>query len=105
MSPRREPRAIAESLRAVRARAEPRTLLGAAQTSWREAVGERIAREAQPVREREGVLTIACSAATWSQELDLLQNDLLERLNRELEPRRVEKLRFVVGESSGSDPL
>jgi hypothetical protein len=27
------------------------------------------------------VLTIACRSATWAQELDLLQQELLERLN------------------------
>jgi hypothetical protein len=27
------------------------------------------------------VVTIACRSATWAQELDLLQEELLERLN------------------------
>ena len=31
--------------------------------------------------ERDGVVTIACRSATWAQELDLLQEELLERLN------------------------
>jgi Dna[CI] antecedent DciA-like protein len=30
------------------------------------------------------VLTVACGAATWAQELDLLQGELLERLNSAL---------------------
>ena len=34
--------------------------------------------------EREGVVTVACRSATWAQELDLLQGDILERLNRAL---------------------
>jgi predicted nucleic acid-binding Zn ribbon protein len=33
------------------------------------------------VAERDGVVTIACRSATWAQELDLLQQQLLERLN------------------------
>ena len=37
-----------------------------------------------PVSEREGVVTIACRSATWAQELDLMQNELLESLLREL---------------------
>ena len=41
------------------------------------------------MRERDGVVTVGCRAATWAQELDLLQDELLERLNRALEPRRV----------------
>ena len=75
------------------------------QSAWRPAVGERIAREAHPVRERDGIVTISCLAATWAQELDLLQAELLEGLNRELAPRRVSSLRFQVGESSTIDRL
>jgi hypothetical protein len=33
------------------------------------------------VAERDGVVTIACRSATWAQELDLLQPELIERLN------------------------
>jgi Dna[CI] antecedent DciA-like protein len=33
------------------------------------------------VAERDGVVTIACRSATWAQELDLLQLELVERLN------------------------
>jgi predicted nucleic acid-binding Zn ribbon protein len=33
------------------------------------------------VAERDGVVTIACRSATWAQELDLLQPELVKRLN------------------------
>jgi predicted nucleic acid-binding Zn ribbon protein len=46
--------------------------------------GEGVAREASPVAERDGLVTVACRSATWAQELDLLQSDLLERLNAAL---------------------
>lgn len=99
MSPRREPRAFGEALAAARRRAEPETLLAAAQSAWSAAAGERIAAEARPVREREGILTVECRTAVWAQELDLLQQELVGGLNRALEPRRVEALRFQVGET------
>ncbi|MQA73014.1 MAG: DUF721 domain-containing protein [Solirubrobacterales bacterium] len=103
MSPARPPRSIADSVRSIRARAEPATPLAAVQSAWRSAVGERIAREAHPVRERDGEVTVACRASTWAQELDLLQSDLLERLNGALQRGRVDSLRFVVAADSFED--
>jgi predicted nucleic acid-binding Zn ribbon protein len=43
-----------------------------------------VAAQAEPVAERDGVVTIACRSATWAQELDLLQEELLSALNRAL---------------------
>lgn len=103
MSPRSRPRALSEILERTRAAAEPETLLAAVQGRWRLAVGERIAGEAAPVREREGVITVACRAATWAQELDLLQIDLLARVNRELAPRAIRGFRFVVASEPDLD--
>jgi predicted nucleic acid-binding Zn ribbon protein len=79
--PRRAPRPLGNALREARARAEPLTLLAAAQSAWPGVAGARVAAEAEPVAERDGVLTIACRSATWAQELDLLGPELLKRLN------------------------
>ena len=84
MSPRRLPRPFGDALRQARARAEPLTLLAAAQSAWSAAAGAQIAAEAEPVGERDGLVTIACRSATWAQELDLLGPELLERLNAAL---------------------
>jgi predicted nucleic acid-binding Zn ribbon protein len=43
-----------------------------------------VAAEAEPVAERDGVVTVACRSATWAQELDLLGPELLGRLNEAL---------------------
>ncbi len=70
------------------------------QAVWSEVVGVRMAAEARPVAEREGVVTVSCSSAVWAQELELLGAELLARLSArpELERAgRVERLRFVVG--------
>lgn len=75
------PRSIGEALRELRVRAAPETLLAAVQEAWPAAAGERIGAEARPVGERDRVVTVACNTATWAQELDLLQEPLLERLN------------------------
>jgi predicted nucleic acid-binding Zn ribbon protein len=103
VSRRAEPRRLGESVRAVRSRAEPATLLAAVQGCWREAVGERVAAEARPIRERDGVITVECRAATWAQELDLMQDELLRRVNSTLGEPRVTGLRMLVGDGRGQD--
>jgi predicted nucleic acid-binding Zn ribbon protein len=99
------PHAIGSTIRALREQAQPATLLAAVQASWREAVGEAIAQQAWPVRDRDGVITVECRAATWAQELDLLQTDLLERLNSQLGDARVTRLRMIVGDGVAPDSL
>ena len=102
MSARGSPRPLAVALRGARARAEPLTLLAAVQSVWPTVAGARVAAEAEPVAERDGVVTIACRSATWAQELDLLQPELLRRLNgalleagREANEATVGALRFT----------
>lgn len=73
----------------------PDTLLAEVQQAWREAVGAAIALEAQPTRERGGVVTVSCSASVWAQELDLMAPAILERLNQRLRSGRVSRLRCV----------
>jgi predicted nucleic acid-binding Zn ribbon protein len=87
---------MSDAVAAIRDAAEPATPLAAVQTAWPSAVGERVAAEAEPVAEREGVVTVACRAATWAQELDLLHDELLGRLREGLGEVPIERLRFVV---------
>jgi predicted nucleic acid-binding Zn ribbon protein len=96
---RRSPKPLGESIRALRAEVQPQTPLAAVQAVWPGAVGARIDAEARPVRERDGALTVECRSSTWAQELDLLQDELLARLNQALGSERITRLRMVVGES------
>ncbi len=84
MRHRRAPRRLGSALRPARGRARPKTLLAAVQEAWPGIAGEGVAGQADPVAERDGVITIACHSATWAQELDLFQSELLERLNETL---------------------
>lgn len=95
MSPRRAPRRAGAALRAVLARSAPRTLLAEVQTAWPEVCGTAIAAEAEPVAERDGVITIACRSATWAQELDLMQRKLLPKLEQSVGEGRIKGLRFT----------
>jgi predicted nucleic acid-binding Zn ribbon protein len=92
---RERPQPAAKALRAVVAETAPATLLAAVQRAWREAVGAKIAAEADPVAEHEGTVTVACSSSTWAHELDLMQDQIRDQLNAALAGREVEVLRFT----------
>ncbi|HEX5928426.1 MAG TPA: DUF721 domain-containing protein [Solirubrobacterales bacterium] len=94
MSRRRAPREAAAAFRAARDRAAPRTGLAAAQAAWDRLVGEQLAAVARPVSERAGTLTIECADSVWVHELDLMQGQLLERLQGELGELAPKALRF-----------
>ena len=93
MTRRTRPRSLGQALRAVRDRTAPATLLGAVQAVWPEVAGAAIAGQAEPVSERDGVVSVACRSSVWAQELDLMAPELLERLNERLE-RPIAGLRF-----------
>ncbi len=92
----RAPRRIGAVVGAVVSRTEPQTLLARVQTHWASACGLGVAEKARPVAEREGTVTVACVSATWAQELDLMQIELVRRLNQRLESPPLEALRFIV---------
>jgi predicted nucleic acid-binding Zn ribbon protein len=96
VSRRRAPRPAATGLRTALAQAAPKTPLAALQVAWAEAVGERIAAVAQPVAERGGEATVSCTDSVWAQELDLMQDQLLERLRELLGEQAPRSLRFRV---------
>ena len=99
------PRSLAGALEGIRSDVAPLTLLAAVQEAWPEVAGAFAAAQGEPVREREGTVTVACASATWAQELDFMQDELLSRLRERLgSPGRgdeVRGLRFTA-EASGS---
>jgi predicted nucleic acid-binding Zn ribbon protein len=97
VSPRTAPRPLSSALEALVPALAPRTTLARVQERWARAAGPSIAAEARPVAERGGVLTIACSASVWAQELDLMALELLARLNDELGEPVIRQLRCVTG--------
>jgi predicted nucleic acid-binding Zn ribbon protein len=90
---RSAPRPLGLALETLRDRLAPATALGAVQRVWSEVAGPAIAREAEPVSERDGVVTVACRSAVWAQELDLMGPELVDRLNGALERPLVRALR------------
>jgi predicted nucleic acid-binding Zn ribbon protein len=94
MTHRRAPRPASGAFRAARDLLAPQTPLAAVQAAWTAVVGEHLAAAATPVAERGGTLTIECVEAVWMQELDLMQDQLLERLRAELGENAPRALRF-----------
>jgi predicted nucleic acid-binding Zn ribbon protein len=97
MMGRSAPRPASLALRTALDRSAPRTGLAAAQTVWPEAVGEAIAAVAEPVAERDGVLTVRCQSATWAEELSLMESELLGRLGERLGERSPSALKLLAG--------
>ena len=81
---RRAPRPLALALEACAAELAPATPLARVQRVWEQAVGEAVAREAEPVAMRGATLTVACHSAVWAQELDLMAGALVGALNEAL---------------------
>ena len=90
------PRRIADALGAIVPDAAPLTQLADVQLNWSAACGAEVAARALPVSERDGTVIVACESATWAQELDLMQIELLGRLNARLDPAHVKALRFLI---------
>jgi predicted nucleic acid-binding Zn ribbon protein len=93
---RRAPRPVSLALDAVTARLAPATVLAQVQRAWLDAAGEAFAAASTPVAEREGVVTVACDSAVWAQELDLMSERVLARLNAALDGPVVHRLRVQV---------
>ena len=99
------PRPFGDAVERVARSVAPSTPLARVQAAWASVAGEAVAREAEPVAERDGVVTIACRSAVWAHELELLGADLRDRLNRAISAPgggpRVDRLRFVTGAGRG----
>jgi predicted nucleic acid-binding Zn ribbon protein len=91
------PRPLSAALDGVVGDVAPDTLLARVQGAWASVAGPRLAAAAQPVSERDGVVTVACESGVWAQELELLAPDLIAGLEAALGGRFATKLRFVVG--------
>ena len=94
------PRPLSAALDGVIRDAAPAGLLARVQACWPGVVGDLLAREAIPVAERSGTLTVACRSATWAQEIELMGPELVTGLNAALGatgPSPLKGLRARVG--------
>ena len=91
------PRPVSVALDGITAALAPATLLAEVQRAWPEAAGAAFAGTSEPVSERDGVVWVDCDSAVWAQELDLLSERVLERLNRALGRPAVKRIRARAG--------
>ena len=98
MPARRQPARLGAALERLTADLAPSTPLATIQAVWSSVVGDRIAGSCTPEREQDGVLTIACETAVWTQQLSMMQAEIISKLASELDdPAQVPKeIRFVV---------
>ena len=97
----RSPRLLSGSLDTFAKQLAPDTVLAEIQRAWPDAVGAAIAHHAKPVAERAAVLTVSCESSVWAQELDLMSQSILERLNGVLSAGHITRLRCVTGAPLG----
>ena len=90
---RRQPRPVAHALDAVTAALAPATLLAEVQRAWPHAAGDLFGQRAEPFRERDGEVFVACGEAVVAQELDLMSELVVDHLNRALGRPAVRRLR------------
>jgi predicted nucleic acid-binding Zn ribbon protein len=90
---RRGARPIGHALDALTARLAPATLLAEVQRAWPEAAGAAFAPHSEPWAEHDGEVLVACPEAVRAQELDLMSELVVARLNEALGRPAVRRLR------------
>lgn len=93
----RAPQSIADALRAALSRLPIGELADlSVWAEWDTIVGATLARHAQPVRMRRGVLVVSVDSSEWMHELQFLKHDLRDRLNEKLGRAAVRDLFLVL---------
>ncbi len=96
MARRRDFESIGDVLKGLTGAIEPQTAIARVQSAWPDAVGETVARWAQPVSERAGVVTFACSDSMVAHELEMMKPELLRKLADSLGESAPSELKFVI---------
>ena len=94
---------VSAALDALTDRLAPATLLAEVQRAWPHAAGEAFARHSEPWAERDGEVVVACPQAVRAQELDLMSELVVERLNRALGRPAVRRLRVQARKAPFAD--
>ncbi|MCI0434138.1 MAG: DUF721 domain-containing protein [Gemmatimonadetes bacterium] len=68
---------------------------------WPERVGPAIAGVTAPLRVAHGTLVVAVRSSAWLMELHMMEREIVKRLNAGRRRGRIERIRFVMAESTG----
>jgi hypothetical protein len=88
---RRTPRPASFALEALQDDLEPATLIARIQRRWPAVAGSFAS--CKPAFERDGELTVDCGSAVQAQELDLMSELVVARLNEALGQPAIKRLR------------
>ena len=72
----------------------PHFIEGAIATRWPRVVGQPIASVAKPVKYENGVLIVKVVSAPWRNELSMMSQDIIDKLNDSFGRREVERIVF-----------
>jgi predicted nucleic acid-binding Zn ribbon protein len=96
MNRRRDLSPLSDALAEITAGMQPATGIARVQTAWPEAVGPTVAKWAEPVSERGGVVTFACTDSMVAHELEMMKPELLKKLEKALQNGAPTELKFVI---------
>jgi predicted nucleic acid-binding Zn ribbon protein len=94
---------VSGALEVLTARLAPATLLAEVQRVWPQAAGPAVAPHGEPWAERDGEVLVACPQAVWAQELDLMSEAIVARLNEALGRPAVRGLRVQARRAPARD--
>lgn len=72
---------------------------------WERAVPERVMENARPVRLERGVLYVHAATTVWANEIDLLKEDFIARLQKVAPESRIRSIRVKVGRMPPRPPV
>ena len=64
---------------------------------WDRAVGENIAKNAQPEAFKGKLLLVNVTSSAWAHELQFLKSDIIAKVNQALGKTLVEEIKFKIG--------
>lgn len=64
-------------------------------SSWRAIVGDEVAEHTEPISLLDGTLLIKCSSTSWATQMGLMEQELLETLQKSAPGVLVDSLRFM----------
>ena len=62
---------------------------------WGDAVGRVISEKTEPILVENGVISIKVKNSSWRQELQLQKDDIIMRINGQLNKKIIKDIRFV----------
>ncbi len=71
---------------------------------WEEAVGQTVTKNCRPLSINDGILVIEAKNNVWMQELSLLRQGIMDKINELLGWEAVRELRFKIGEVDDKKP-